>query len=72
MVLLEQMKRAQCLESALVKTIDTVEVTGMTRTSGSALLWAAVANSPAARSCSSLAATGFDLRVSNNAFRACV
>jgi hypothetical protein len=33
---------------------------------------AAVANSPAARSCSSLAATGFDFRVSKTALRAWV
>lgn len=42
------------------------------RTSRSELCWAAVANSPAARSCSSLAATGFDLRVSRTALRAWV
>lgn len=41
-------------------------------TSLSELFWAAVANSPAARSCSSLAATGFDLRVSRTALRAWV
>lgn len=41
-------------------------------TSWSELFCAAVANSPAARSCSSLAATGFDLRVSSTAFLAWV
>ena len=41
-------------------------------TSGSEVPCAAVANSPAARSCSSLAATGFDLRVSETALRAWV
>jgi hypothetical protein len=44
----------------------------MRDTSRSLLLWAAVANSPAAKSCSSLAATGFDLRVSRTALRAWV
>ena len=41
-------------------------------TSWSELFCAAVANSPAAKSCSSLAATGLDLRVSSTAFRAWV
>lgn len=45
---------------------------GTRLTSLSELFRAAVANSPAARSCSSLAATGLDLRVSKTAFRACV
>jgi hypothetical protein len=39
-------------------------------TSALAVFWAAFANSAAARSCSSLAATGFDRRVSRTAFRA--
>ena len=39
-------------------------------TSGSPVLFAALANSPAARSCSSLAAIGFAFFVSENAFLA--
>jgi hypothetical protein len=73
-MLFEEMKRSKCLDQVSARTARAQEHKGhqghQGLTSASAVLRAAFANSTAARSCSSLAATGFDRRVSRTAFRA--
>jgi hypothetical protein len=76
-MLFEEMKRSKRLDQVSARTARAQEHKGhqghqghQSLTSASAVLRAAFANSTAARSCSSLAATGFDRRVSSTAFRA--
>lgn len=70
-MLFEEMKRSKRLDQVSARTARAQEHKGhQGLTSASAVLRAAFANSTAARSCSSLAATGFDRRVSRTAFRA--
>lgn len=71
-VLLKQLERPESLPHRRVRIAFSYRTDVRDHTSRSEVPWLAIANSPAARSCSSLAARGFDLRVSKRAFRAWV